>query len=79
MQEVIMGNVLQAGQSQAPARQATLGAGLPLSTTASTINKMCGSGMKAVMLAHDLLLAGTNEVMIAGGMESMTNAPYLLP
>jgi acetyl-CoA C-acetyltransferase len=78
-QEVIMGNVLSAGQGQAPARQAALGAGLPLSTGCTTINKMCGSGMKATMLAHDLLLAGTNSVMIAGGMESMTNAPYLLP
>ena len=77
--EVIMGNVLPAGQGQAPARQAALGAGLPLSTGCTTINKMCGSGMKAVMLAHDLLMAGTNSVMVAGGMESMTNAPYLLP
>ncbi len=79
VQEVIMGNVLSAGQGQAPARQATLGAGLSLGTHCTTVNKMCGSGMKATMLAHDLLLAGTNEVMIAGGMESMTNAPYLLP
>lgn len=77
--EVIMGNVLPAGQGQAPARQAALGAGLPLSAGCTTINKMCGSGMKAVMLAHDLLMAGTNSVMVAGGMESMTNAPYLLP
>lgn len=77
--EVIMGNVLGAGQGQAPARQATLGAGLPLSTSSTTINKMCGSGMKAVMLAHDLIRAGTHDVMVAGGMESMTNAPYLLP
>ena len=74
-----MGNVLPAGQGQAPARQAALGAGLPLSAGCTTINKMCGSGMKAVMLAHDLLMAGTNSVMVAGGMESMTNAPYLLP
>ncbi len=79
VQEVIMGCVLPAGQGQAPARQAALGAGLPLSTGSTTVNKMCGSGMKAVMLAHDLLAAGTNEVMVAGGMESMTNAPYLLP
>ena len=79
VQEVIMGCVLPAGQGQAPARQASLGAGLPLSTGCTTINKMCGSGMKAAMLAHDLLLAGSNEVMVAGGMESMTNAPYLLP
>jgi acetyl-CoA C-acetyltransferase len=79
VQEVIMGCVLAAGQGQAPARQASLGAGLPLSTGCTTINKMCGSGMKAAMFAHDLLLAGTNEIMVAGGMESMTNAPYLLP
>ena len=77
--EVIMGNVLSAGQGQAPARQAALGAGLPLGVGCTTINKMCGSGMKAAMLANDLLLAGTNRVMVAGGMESMTNAPYLLP
>src|SRR5258708_7844061 len=79
VQEVIMGCVLPAGQGQAPARQAALGAGLPLSTGSTTVNKMCGSGMKAAMLAHDLLAAGTNEIMVAGGMESMTNAPYLLP
>ncbi len=77
--EVIMGNVLPAGQGQAPARQASLGAGLPDAVGCTTINKMCGSGMKAAMLAHDLLLAGTNRVMVAGGMESMSNAPYLLP
>jgi acetyl-CoA C-acetyltransferase len=77
--EVIMGCVLPAGQGQAPARQASLGAGLPLATGCTTINKMCGSGMKATMLAHDLLRAGTNRVMVAGGLESMTNAPYLLP
>jgi acetyl-CoA C-acetyltransferase len=77
--EVIMGNVLSAGQGQAPARQAALAAGLPPGVGCTTINKMCGSGMKAAMLAHDLLLAGTNSIMIAGGMESMTNAPYLLP
>ena len=79
VQEVIMGCVLPAGQGQAPARQASIVAGLPLSTGCTTVNKMCGSGMKAAMLAHDLLAAGTNEVMVAGGMESMTNAPYLLP
>jgi len=79
VQEVIMGCVLPAGQGQAPARQAALGGGLPLSVGCTTVNKMCGSGMKAVMLARDLLAAGTNEIMIAGGMESMTNAPYLLP
>src|SRR5690349_5134421 len=79
VQEAIMGNVLPAGQGQAPARQAALGAGLPLSVGCTTVNKMCGSGMKAAMLAHDQLLAGTGEVIVAGGMESMTNAPYLLP
>ncbi len=77
--EVIMGCVLSAGQGQAPARQASLGAGIPLGTGCTTINKMCGSGMKATMLAHDLLLAGSNQVMIAGGQESMSNAPYLVP
>jgi acetyl-CoA C-acetyltransferase len=79
VQEVIMGCVLPAGQGQAPARQAALGAGLPLATGCTTINKMCGSGMKAAMFAHDLLLSGNDEVIVAGGMESMTNAPYLLP
>jgi acetyl-CoA C-acetyltransferase len=77
--EVIMGCVLPAGQGQAPARQASLGAGLPLATGCTTVNKMCGSGMKAAMLAHDLLAAGTGDIIVAGGMESMTNAPYLLP
>src|ERR1035438_2624084 len=77
--EVIMGCVLPAGQGQAPARQASLGAGLPLGVGCTTVNKMCGSGMQAAMLANDLLLAGANQVMIAGGMESMSNAPYLLP
>ena len=76
--EVLMGCVLPAGQGQAPARQAALGGGLPLATGCTTINKMCGSGMKATMLAHDLLRAGTNRVMLAGGLESMSNAPYLL-
>jgi acetyl-CoA C-acetyltransferase len=79
VQEVILGCVLPAGQGQAPARQASLGAGLPLSAGCTTINKMCGSGMKAAMLAHDLLMAGSADVIVAGGMESMTNAPYLLP
>jgi acetyl-CoA C-acetyltransferase len=79
VEEAILGCVLPAGQGQAPARQAVLGAGLPKSTGCTTINKMCGSGMKAIMLAHDLLRSGTNKVMVAGGMESMTNAPYLLP
>jgi acetyl-CoA C-acetyltransferase len=74
-----MGCVLPAGQGQAPARQAALGAGLPISVGCTTVNKMCGSAMKAAMLAHDSLAAGTNEVIVAGGMESMTNAPYLLP
>src|SRR3954451_12025759 len=78
VQEVIMGCVLPAGQGQAPARQASLGAGIPDAVGCTTINKMCGSGMKAAMLAHDLIAAGTNDIMIAGGMESMTNAPYLL-
>jgi len=77
--EAIMGCVLPAGQGQAPARQAALGAGLPLSTGCTTINKMCGSGMRAAMFAHDMLLSGSAEVIVAGGMESMTNAPYLLP
>jgi len=79
VQEVIMGNVLPAGQGQAPARQAALGAGLPPATGCMTINKVCGSGMKAAMLAHDMLALGVNNVMVAGGMESMSNAPYLLP
>lgn len=79
VQEVIMGCVLAAGQGQAPARQASLGAGLPLATGCTTVNKMCGSGMKAAMFAHDMLAAGVNDIMVAGGMESMTNAPYLLP
>lgn len=76
---VIMGNVIMAGQGQAPARQATLGAGLPESCPAVTVNKMCGSGLKAVMDAHDQILAGSAEILVAGGMESMTGAPYLLP
>jgi len=79
VEEVVMGCVLPAGQGQAPARQASLGAGLPLSAGCTTVNKMCGSGMKAIMFAHDLLVAGSNDVMVAGGMESMSNAPYLLP
>ena len=78
VEEVLFGNCLMAGQGQAPARQALLKGGLPLSTGAVTLSKMCGSAMKATMLAHDLLVAGTAEVMVAGGMESMTNAPYLL-
>ncbi|MBL8311157.1 MAG: acetyl-CoA C-acyltransferase [Burkholderiales bacterium] len=78
VEEVILGNCLMAGQGQAPARQATLKAGLPKEVGALTLTKMCGSGMKAVMLAHDAIVAGSREVVLAGGMESMTNAPYLL-
>ena len=77
--EVIMGNVLSAGQGQAPARQAALGAGLPDSVECLTINKMCGSGLKAVMLATQVIQTGDAEIIIAGGMENMTQAPYLLP
>ena len=77
--EVVMGCVLPAGLGQAPARQAALGAGLPLATGSTTVNKMCGSGMRAAMFAHDMLAAGSVDVIVAGGMESMTNAPYLLP
>ena len=77
--EVLMGNVLCAGVGQAPARQAAMGADLPLGAPATTISKVCGSGMKAVMMAHDQLKAGNGDVLVAGGMESMTNAPYLLP
>ncbi|PXX89833.1 acetyl-CoA C-acetyltransferase [Marinobacter vulgaris] len=78
VQEVIMGNVLPAGLKQGPARQAMRKAGLPDSTGATTINKLCGSGMKAAMFAHDVIKAGSNDIMVAGGMESMSNAPYLL-
>jgi acetyl-CoA C-acetyltransferase len=77
--EVIMGNVLPAGQGQAPARQAALAAGLSQSTGCTTINKVCGSGMKAAMIAADLITLDTSRIMVSGGMESMTNAPYLLP
>jgi acetyl-CoA C-acetyltransferase len=76
--EVLFGNCLMAGQGQAPARQAAFKGGLPKSAGAVTLSKMCGSGMKAAMFANDMLLAGTHEVMVAGGMESMTNAPYLM-
>ncbi len=79
VQEVIMGCVLPAGLGQAPARQAALGAGVPVGTPATTINKMCGSGLKAVMLAADQIRTGDVEIVLAGGLESMTNAPYLLP
>ena len=77
--EVLMGNCLMAGQGQAPARQAAFKGGLPKSAGAVTLSKMCGSGMRAAMFAHDMLLAGSADVLIAGGMESMTNAPFLLP
>ncbi|KGJ04470.1 acetyl-CoA C-acetyltransferase [Paracoccus halophilus] len=79
VQEILMGCVLPAGQGQAPARQAALQAGLPLGAGATTVNKMCGSGMKAAMLGHDAILAGSADIVVAGGMESMSNAPYLLP
>jgi acetyl-CoA C-acetyltransferase len=77
--EVLFGNCLMAGQGQAPARQAAFKGGLPISAGAVTLSKMCGSGMRAAMFAHDMLLAGSADVLVAGGMESMTNAPYLLP
>jgi len=77
--EVLFGNVLGAGQGQAPARQVALGAGLPNKTAATTLNKMCGSGMKAVMFGHDMLSMGSANMVVAGGIESMSNAPYLLP
>ncbi|HVO87346.1 MAG TPA: acetyl-CoA C-acetyltransferase, partial [Casimicrobiaceae bacterium] len=79
VERVLFGCVLPAGQGQAPARQAALKAGLPLSTVCTTINKMCGSAMEAAILAHDALAAGSQNVIVAGGMESMTNAPYLMP
>ena len=79
VEEVVFGNVLQAGVGQAPARQAAIGGGLPLSAGCTTVHKVCGSALKAVMLAHDSILAGSYEIGIAGGMESMSNAPYLLP
>jgi acetyl-CoA C-acetyltransferase len=78
VEQIFMGCVLPAGLGQAPARQAALGAGLPLSVEATTVNKMCGSGMQAAIMAHDALKAGTADVIVAGGMESMSNAPYLL-
>ncbi len=76
--EVLFGNCLMAGQGQAPARQAGFKGGLPKSAGAVTLSKMCGSGMRAAMFAHDMLVAGTHDVLVAGGMESMTNAPYLM-
>jgi acetyl-CoA C-acetyltransferase len=78
VEQIFMGCVLPAGLGQAPARQAAVGAGLPLSVEADTVNKMCGSGMQAAIMAHDALAAGSADVIVAGGMESMTNAPYLL-
>ena len=78
VEQIFMGCVLPAGLGQAPARQAALGAGLPKSVEATTLNKMCGSGMQAAIMAHDALAAGSADIVIAGGMESMTNAPYLL-
>ena len=77
--EVLLGNCLMAGQGQAPARQAALAAGLPVSAGAVTLSKMCGSGMRAMMFAHDMLAAGSARLLVAGGMESMSNAPYLVP
>ncbi len=79
IEEIILGCVLPAGLRQGPARQAAIDAGIPVSAGATTINKLCGSGMKATMMAHDLIKAGSNEIMVSGGMESMTNSPYLLP
>lgn len=79
IQEVIMGCVLPNGLRQGPARQAAMDAGIPVESGATTINKLCGSGMKATMLAHDMIKAGSNDIMVSGGMESMTNAPYMLP
>ena len=79
IQEIIMGCVLPNGLRQGPARQAAIDAGIPVESGATTINKLCGSGMKATMIAHDLIKAGSNEIMVAGGMESMTNSPYMLP
>ena len=77
--EVFMGCVLPANLGQAPARQAAIGAGIPTSAGCTTVNKVCGSGMKAIMLGHDLIKAGSAEVVVAGGMESMTNAPHMIP
>ena len=77
--KTIFGCVLPAGQGQAPARQASIKAGLPLATGCTTVNKMCGSAMEAMILAHDALLAQSADVIVAGGMESMSNAPYLMP
>ncbi len=79
VEEIVMGCVLSAGQRQAPARQAAIGAGIPVDAGATTVNKMCGSGMKAAMIAHDSVRAGSSSIVVAGGLESMSNAPYLLP
>jgi acetyl-CoA acetyltransferase len=78
VEQIVMGCVLPAGLGQAPARQAAMGAGLPKSVEATTVNKMCGSGMQAAIMAHDALAAGSVDIIVAGGMESMTNAPYLM-
>ena len=77
--DVIMGCVLPAGMGQAPARQAAIGANIPVSTGATTINKMCGSGMRSAMIANDQIIAGSSNISIAGGIESMSNTPYILP
>ena len=77
--QVFMGCVLPAGLGQAPARQAAIGAGIPVGAACTTVNKMCGSGMMTIMLGHDLIRSGSSAVVVAGGLESMTNAPYLLP
>src|SRR3546814_2127994 len=79
IEKIFMGCVLPAGLGQVPARQAALGAGLPQSVEATTVNKMCGSGMQAAIMAHDAIVAGSADIIVAGGMESMTNAPYALP
>jgi acetyl-CoA C-acetyltransferase len=79
VQDVLFGNCLMAGQGQAPARQAAIKAGIPVSAGAVTLSKMCGSAMQTVIFGHDSIIAGTNDVVVAGGMESMTNAPYLIP
>lgn len=76
--EVLMGNVLQGGLGQAPARQAAIGAGIPDTVSATTVNKVCGSGLKSVMFGHQAIKAGDADIIVAGGMESMTNAPYIL-
>ena len=79
IEEVIMGCVLPAGLGQAPARQVSIGADIPVTVGATTINKMCGSGMKAIMIGYDSIVAGNNNIVVSGGIESMSNAPYILP